>query len=168
MCPTHHAVIDETEPDRFPVEKLLEMKARHESHVESFRHWATEIDLEIYADLGLAEMRTLWRTQDEEAENPGLPEISFRRRPGGDLRALNRGPGSAVLKSAKVMIGSDSSVAFYDLAERVLEEDQSEVVGRFDPSGLEDGETVIRLTWSDQAGAKFRSKNLHIVRSDYS
>lgn len=30
LCPTHHTVIDDTEPDRFPPEKLIRMKERHE------------------------------------------------------------------------------------------------------------------------------------------
>lgn len=164
LCPTHHVKVDDTEPHRFPVESLLGMKARHELRSESSRKWATDVDLEIYVELSLGQMRPIWRAADQEEAGQGLPEVSFRHIAGGELRALNRGPGIAILREAMVMAGNPAAVTLAEDVAGQLDVDESKVVGRFDPIGLDEGETVIRLIWSDALGHKTRSKNLHIER----
>lgn len=49
LCPNHHNLVDDLEPDAWPVERLLEMKARHENGPGSGRHWATDQDYERFA-----------------------------------------------------------------------------------------------------------------------
>jgi hypothetical protein len=164
LCPLHHAKIDDAEPDRFPVEVLLDMKARHEMSSERHTVWSTEIDLEIFAELCLTQMHAIWQAQLEDSSSKSLPDVSFRHLPGGELRALNRGPGPASLRAAKVMIGPEASVAFAEFPSEPLGEDASIVVGRFDPTALDDGEIVIRLTWSASPSGRERSKNLHIEK----
>jgi hypothetical protein len=51
MCPNHHSVIDECEPERFTVAILEEMKRVAEQRSEPFEQWTTESQLDRFAIL---------------------------------------------------------------------------------------------------------------------
>lgn len=42
LCPNHHELIDELEPERWNVDDLLDMKAAHEGHRPGDREWCTD------------------------------------------------------------------------------------------------------------------------------
>lgn len=54
LCPGCHTLIDELEPDAYPVERLQAMKERHLAH-HGAHEWATEEQLVRYAALAIAE-----------------------------------------------------------------------------------------------------------------
>jgi hypothetical protein len=71
LCPTHHSVIDETEPALFPPDKLFRMKARAESVRPMGSAWCSDEALDRYARAALATYRRLSAlAQSSEAEAP--------------------------------------------------------------------------------------------------
>jgi hypothetical protein len=59
LCPNHHALIDDLEPDRYTVELLEAMKARAEQHGGS-TEWADEHDMDTMARSAIGLMRQVW------------------------------------------------------------------------------------------------------------
>jgi hypothetical protein len=61
LCPTHHTVVDDLEPDRFTVEVLLAMKERAMSEAS----WAREdAELDRVTRLLIRRMRVEWQVED--------------------------------------------------------------------------------------------------------
>jgi hypothetical protein len=80
LCPNHHNVVDNLEPDRFTVDVLNEMKRKAESRAEPVENWANDSLLE-WAVKGLA-LRSAWI--DEQVF---LPPISSAIDAQGSFRA---------------------------------------------------------------------------------
>jgi len=60
MCPNHHNLIDDLEPDRYSVDVLTEMKQRAELHGGAATAWADDEMLSRLARSAIAAMRQTW------------------------------------------------------------------------------------------------------------
>lgn len=56
LCPKHHKLIDRLEPEEYPVDRLLEIRAAHLTHSPE-KEWCTEAQAEQFAQLALAILR---------------------------------------------------------------------------------------------------------------
>lgn len=65
LCPNHHTLIDEVEPDQHPVERLKEMKQTHETRSLSRSEWASDDDLDRYVGLVVAKQGLLLASDDQ-------------------------------------------------------------------------------------------------------
>lgn len=84
LCPTHHTVIDDTEPHRFPSEKLRRMKERHErangKPPNQQPWWQDESALERMAAAALAAYARLQQVgSPSESEDPWSDVADQRR-----------------------------------------------------------------------------------------
>lgn len=59
LCPNHHSLIDDLEPDRYTVEELAAMKDRAERHAPSAQ-WADDRSFERMARSAITIMRQIW------------------------------------------------------------------------------------------------------------
>jgi len=164
LCPSHHARIDECEPDIFTAQVLRSMKERHEGVSESYRAWITDIDLEIVADLAIEEMhaRDTWT---QRSSTSSRADVSFRFRPGGQLRVWLRGPEPVTLLGVEVLLGNPSAITLSDSVGRVLRPNDELIVGAVDTRRLEE-ETVLRLSWTVLSTGRTLTKDLHIEMQD--
>jgi hypothetical protein len=111
LCPGHHHLIDQLDPETHSVERLRDMKQRHEGRWK--RSWAADDEIERYARLALSVLVILDDGAPSDPQND-LAELF------GDPYGLDRGPGYLTLTVPKNPTGDNGSGSLYSHPEQPL------------------------------------------------
>ena len=74
LCPTHHVLIDDLEPQRFSVETLREMKDRASEHGGNVGRWADEAALDKFSRMLVLVMAREWALPPVAVETMATPQ----------------------------------------------------------------------------------------------
>lgn len=152
LCPNHHRVIDALEVEAHPIERLREMKEKHEQHCVDTKWWPSEEMLDHYVDLLIEDAAS----NGSQSPPRGRPELRLQVDE-QTLNVSNVGTADALQISMEPIGGSPESGNLIRL---------DEAPARISPGGnwnaglriqtfQDDGPKSIVLRYSDAAGNEY-------------
>jgi hypothetical protein len=147
LGPNHHREIDLLRPQEWSAERLMEMKARHESNCNK-RNWATDADLEYYASLLLS--------AEGDSDSP-RPRLVLERGDGQPFFVVNVSDVDAftVFVEPAPESGTEAVVRFEEKPIPRLSPGARWQAGLYAPSWGDEGPVIVRVKWSDSQGRPY-------------
>ena len=106
LCPNHHELIDELEPERWGVDDLYDMKMAHEKDRPGDRDWCTgEMAQQFVLKLALAQGLMLLARGQPPPREPIVPAPHFRNRSGRPRRNTPVHPFEAASSNPRILNG---------------------------------------------------------------
>jgi len=151
LCPSCHRLIDRLEPDSYPVERLVEIKNRHEERCRGVG-WATDDLMDRFAEMLLA------AADETELETPDAPppRLEVQRRPRDSVVVVNVGSSDAF--DLRIMPHDDpTSDAWVPLGDPPPRLSPGAVfrAGAHAATLGNAGPHAVRLEWRDAAGRQY-------------
>jgi hypothetical protein len=152
LCPNHHRMIDDLEPEQHTVEMLRQMKHRHESRWEQ---WASEDELIRYASLAVSPSapETQGQASLPTARTGGPPRlVAARVTDSGMVDVVNIGGTDAYGMAVEARGWSWGTT---DPPPSRLPPGAHWFAGSLGSSGPDFGTPELRVTWRDANGQTF-------------
>jgi hypothetical protein len=151
LCPNCHRLVDTLDPAGHPVERLVEIKERHELACAGAT-WATEAELDRYASLALSVSSAI----DPRPTQKPRPRLVVQKGDRDAIEVANVGDADAhdvVVKPANP--DSERAILVGDIPPGRISPGSRWVAGHHAPTMGDAGPHSVLVEWTDAAGTRY-------------
>jgi hypothetical protein len=159
LCPNCHALIDDLNPQAYPVDRLNEIKARHESRAETGSLWVDEVRLDCIAEQAIAgyaaEGETAPPPEDQEPES----QVSIVQNCDGSIAVANHGQRKVERVRISILNGTNRLLRLPEIQGFPIKANQEMIVAH-EVSEAEFGRAIVAeevgvaVVWQDHDGTE--------------
>ncbi len=159
LCPNCHTLIDDLSPDAYPVERLNEIKARHESRAEQVSIWTDEASLARFAQQAIAKSMGSSETELAPEDQKPASQVSIAQHVDGSIAVVNHGPGMIERVRTSLLNGNGRLLKLQEIQGFPIEENREMIVAH-EAGEAEFGQPLVpeevgvSVLWQDQGGAE--------------
>jgi hypothetical protein len=159
LCPNCHTLIDELDPDAYPVETLNEIKARHESRAEADSIWTDESSLDRFAAQAIDKYEGSSETGPASDEQEPRSQVSIVQNLDGSIAVVNHGPEKVERVRMSILNGNNRLLRLQDIQGFPIDANREMIVAHEVREGelgraIVAEEVGISVMWQDQEGTE--------------